>query len=309
MPDPIQRTEADVAAELADVDAALARQAGGDEPSDPPAGDAESERLAERDAGKKGWVPKDKFKGDPARWKPASQYLEDGRRFQKDTERQLEELKGKYADLERTGQAFAKFHEQAMAQKDQELADAIKETKQRARQALRDGDDDLADTLDDRVELLQKERQDLKKPEAKAEPEIRQPDPKGNLLVKEWVEDGNEWFEQDAELRQYALDIGNEMRRGGETAQGRRMLDLVAERVRADFPRRFGKSKPVESRPANQVSGDAGTGAGGGGYSIHDLPAEDLALMKDFIAKGWTTKEKFLKNYFDGGKKVHRTGS
>lgn len=301
-----ERTEADIAAELAEVDSALlGKETGGDpgSQSDPVEAEAEAE------AGRKGWVPKDKFKGDPTKWKPASVYLEAGRRFEKNTQKELQELREKYANLEKTGQAFAKFHEEAMARKEQDLKDAIADTTRKIREAIRDGDDNLADTLEARKELLQEERQGIKdqvKAVNKEEQTIRQPDAV-NPVVKEWIEDGNEWFNEDPELRQYALDIGNEMRRGGESAQGRKMLDMVAERVRADFPRRFGK-KQEPIRRADQVSSDAGSNTGGG-YTIHDLPAEDLALMKDFISKGWTTKERFLKNYFSEGKKIHKTSS
>lgn len=302
---PGERTQKDIAAELAEVDSALLRKETDGEPpviqSDP------TEAEAEAEAGRKGWVPKDKFKGDPTKWKPASAYLEAGRRFEKNAQKELQELREKYANLEKTGQAFAKFHEEAIARKDQELKDSIAETTRKIREAIRDGDDNLADTLEARKELLQEERQGIKeqvKQVKEEEQTIRQPD-KVNPVVREWIEDGNEWFDSDPELRQYALDIGNEMRRGGETAQGRKMLDLVAARVREDFPRRFGK-KQEQTRRADQVSSDAGAGTGAG-YSVHDLPAEDLALMKDFIAKGWTTKDKFLKNYFTEGKKVHKT--
>jgi hypothetical protein len=303
-----ERTEADIAAELAEVDSALVKREVGDDvviQSDP------AEAEAEEEAGRKGWVPKDRFKGDPTKWKPASVYLEAGRRFEKNTQRELAELRSKYADLEKTGQAFAKFHEEAMARKDSEIAQAIKETRQRERQAVRDGDDDLAETLAERVELLKQEQAGIKqqvKDVNKEEQTIRQPDPAANLVVKEWVQDGNEWFNDDPELRQYALDIGNEMRRLGEPAQGREMLDKVAERVRKDFPRRFGKKQPTERR-ADQVSADAGSGTGSGGYSVHDLPAEDLALMKEGIQRNWFTKDQFLKNYFSGEKKTHKTRS
>lgn len=299
-----ERTEAEIAAELAEVDQALVIKETGEEvitPSDP------AEAEAELEAGRKGWVPKDKFKGDPSKWKPASAYLEAGRRFEKNTQRELAELRAKYADLEKTGQAFAKFHEEAMARKDSEIAQAIKETKQRARQAVRDGDDDLAETLEERVELLQEERAGIKqqvKEVNKEEQQIKQPDGAVNPVVREWIEDGNEWFNADPELRQYALDVGNEMRRMGESAQGREMLDLVAERVRKDFPRRFGK-KQEPARRADQVSSDTGAGSASE-YNVHSLPAEDLALMKEGIQRKWFTKDQFLKSYFSGEKKVHR---
>ena len=301
----VERTDAEVAAELAEVDAALIGKESGEAKPAPVAISPETAAL-EKEAGRHGWVPKELYKGDPAKWKPAEQYLEDGLRYNKNIKRELEELKAKYSHLEKTGQAFAEYHKQAMERKDQELKEAIAETTRKLREAVRDGDDNLADTLEARKELLQEERAGLKKQvqEEAPRPEIRQPST-DTLIVKEWVEDGNEWFNEDPELRQYALDIGNEMRRNGETAQGRRMLDLVAARVREDFPRRFKKIQPTERQ--NAVEAASNSGGASASYSVHDLPAEDLALMKEFIAKGWTTKERFLKNYFEPGKKTHKT--
>ena len=218
-----ERTAEEVAAELAEVDAAIVGKV-----EDPPVIQSDPEELAaEEEAGRKGWVPKDKFKGDPSKWKPASVYLESGRRFEKNTQRELQELREKYATLEKTGQAFAKFHEEAMARKDAEIAQAIKDTKQRARQAVRDGDDDLAETLDERVELLEQERagikQQVKQVNAEDKPAVTPviSSQAQLVVVREWTADGNEWFDTDPELRQYAIEIGTEMKQNGDQTQGR----------------------------------------------------------------------------------------
>lgn len=303
-----ERTQEHVDSELTEVETALAAKLAGDSgdplPGDPP--DAE-ELAAEKEASRRGWVPKELYKGDPGKWKPASRYLEDGARFNKNLQNELADLRAKYDQLEKTGQSFAKYHEEAMKRKDDELKEAINDTKRALREAIRNGDDDLADQLETRKDLLETEQKGVKdqveevKKESKVE--VR---PAMNPVVKDWIEDGNEWFDNDPELRQYAIDVGTEMRNAGETAQGRRMLDLVAQRVRDDFPRRFGKKKEMPNRQNDVETSSTGGGAGTG-HTIHDLPAEDLALMKDFISKGWTTKEKFLKNYFSTEKKTHRT--
>ena len=298
-----ERTQEEIAAELTEVESALVAKETGEEVIQSP----DPEILAiEKEAGRHGWVPKSMYKGDPAKWKPAQEYLDAGLRYNKNIKAELEDLKTKYAHLEKTGQAFAKYHEEAMARKDQELKDAIAETTRKLREAVRDGDDNLADTLEARKELLQEERANLKKQEAPVEPSaanVQMPS-EVNPVVKDWIEDGNEWFNTDPELRNYALEVGKQLRAQGEKAMGRKMLDLVAAQVREDFPRRF---KKQQTSRQSQVETSDTTGASGSAYSVHDLPAEDLALMKEFIAKGWTTKERFLKNYFEGGKKVHKT--
>jgi len=298
-----ERTQEEISQELSEVDQALAAKESGELVQQTP--DPEISAI-EREAGRHGWVAKEFYKGDPAKWKPAQEYLDAGLRYNKNIKAELEDLKTKYAHLEKTGQAFAKYHEEAMARKDQELKDAITETTRKLREAVRDGDDNLADTLEARKELLQEERAALKKqePATPAEPAAVQMPSEVNPVVKDWIEDGNEWFNTDPELRNYALEVGKQLRAQGEKAMGRKMLDLVAAQVREDFPRRF---KKQQTSRQSQVETSDTTGASGSAYSVHDLPAEDLALMKEFIAKGWTTKEKFLRNYFEGGKKTHKT--
>lgn len=313
-----QRTEEHVQAELAEVDSALARQEGGEEPQESQQTQGEDPAV-EREAMKHGWVPRDRFRGDQSTWKPASAYLEDGLKFNKTMKRKLQQLEANYAELERTGQAFAKFHEEAMARKDQELKDSIAETKRRARVAAREGDDDLADTLDARVELLEEERQTLKKQEPVTAPKARALKEDGSAntddpLVEEWVNDGNEWFRDNAKLRAYSTTLAAEIIReeyGGDlpaSMRGRKFLDLVSQRMAEEFPRQFQKKPEPAAKRADQVgTGGVRSSSSGGEYSVNDLPAADLALMKEFIAKGWTTKEKFLKDYFQPGKRIHRS--
>lgn len=320
---PGDRTPEQVQADLAEIDSALKGKEGGDPPP-LPAGEPSPEELAlQREAGRHGWVPKEKYKGDPEKWKPAGQYIEEGLRFNSNIKRELQALKAQHMELMRTGQAFAKFHEESMAKKEQEIKDAITQTKRAARTAAREGDDDLAETLDQRVELLQEEQAEIKKQKDEVTvqaPRIRALNEDGTAnttdpLVEEWVQDGNEWFRDDAKLRAYSVQMGQEIianEFGGTLPRemmGRKFLDLVSKRMAEEFPRRFTKKEDPPKR-ADQVGsgGNANTG-GPTGHSIHDLPAEDLALMKEFISKGWTTKEKFLANYFSGEKKTHRTKS
>lgn len=305
-----ERTQEVIAAELAEIDGAITSKEVGDDvvvQSDP------AEVEAEGEAGKRGWVPKALYKGDPAKWKPASQYLEDGRRYNNNLQKEIADLRGELSSLKKTGEAFAKYHEQVVAQKDSDLAAAISELRVKKSEATGNGEHALAVQLEDRIELLKEERQGLKEEakEAKAASKSRaireDGTPTDDPVLVEWMDDGNEWFRNDPKLRAFAVEMGSELVRNGETLRGRKFLDKVAGLMAEEFPRQFAKKAPVTRQ--TQVEANDQGGQGGGQYSVHDLPAEDLALMKDFIAKGWTTKERFLKNYFEPGKKSHRTVS
>lgn len=296
---------------LNDIDEALHEvDVGGDViQSDP------QEIAAEAEAGKKGWVPKDKYRGDPAKWKPASEFLAAGERFNKNLQARLEKIERENEELKKSGQAFAKYHEQQMEAKQAEIDTAIRQLRVQSKQATADGEHNLAIEIEDRIELLKEEKQGLKeeaKQEAKKEPTYQEAvdNASKSLIVREWVEDGNEWFDQSAELRTYAVEYGNQLY-NQTTVRGRKFLDLVTEHMREEFPRQFAKleGKTVERKNNIVESGEGAGNVKSGSYSIRDLPAEDLALMRDFVSKGWTTPEKFLKGYFEnnGNRKTHRT--
>jgi hypothetical protein len=295
--------------ELAEIDAALQAKLANEADDNPAPRADDAETIAEEEASRKGWVPKEKYRGDPAKWKPASQFLEDGKRYQKNLETRLERLERENEELKRSGKAFAEYHEQQMQSKQQEIDTAIKQLRVEKSRATADGEHNLAVELEDRIELLKEEKKGLQPtPTPTEDRRGKQPpqDAVNSPIVREWVEDGNEWFDDKPELRQVAFDYANELVNKTEI-RGRKFLDMVAEHVREQFPRQFGK--PQTTRRNDQVEGaaPASNDRSGGKYTIHDLPAEDLALMRDFVSKGWTTQEKFLKNYFSEEKKIHRT--
>lgn len=277
---------------------------------------AEDERLRfETEAGRKGWVPREKFKGPADKWVDAKTFVERGERFNANLQREVQELRDQLTKFKGTQAAFVKFHEETIAKKDAEIAEAIKGLRIQRSQAMREGEDETVVEIEDRIELLQDQRKDLKTEAAEAtknrEEEAGEQEGKiVNPVLDEWIEDGNKWFQDDPKMRSYAIAMGDSMIENGETLRGRKFLDLVAAKMREEFPRKFrefdsGEGKGgTQSRQAGSVEGapNAGGARRGAGKTENDLPEEDRRLMKEFIASGLTTKEKFLKNYFSGTK-------
>jgi len=264
------------------------------------------------EATRKGWVPKEDFTGDEKRWVDAKTFLERGERFNKNLQREVQQLKSQLASFEGTKQQFIKFHEQTLAAKQSELDAAISALRVQKSQATADHEHEQAVALEDRIDLLRGQKADLTKEAAAlksdqldkpAEGTDEELEARGaarmaqNAAVQEWVEDGNEWFKDDPKLRAYAVSVTEEMLKDGEKARGRKLLDLVAQRVKDDFPRSF----KTDAQPRNNV--ESGSGRGGrsgpaGGKSERDLPAVDRQIMNDLVAGGYTTKEKYLESYF-----------
>lgn len=300
----VHRSAAEIEAELASLEVPHIPEetSHSGEVQDP----GEPEHDYNSEASRKGWVPKDKYKGDPAKWVDAKTFIDRGERFTKNLQREIEGLKSKIESFEGTKKQFVKFHEEQIAKKDTELREAITALRVQRTQAIREGEDDLAVTLEDRIDLLKGEQTKLKDipKEQDPAPAASGPNPNDPVLL-EWIDDGNQWFHDDPKLRDYAIAIGQELVTGGETLRGRKFLDKVRARMAEEFPRKFAapanKARPL---PTGE-SGSSGGSSSSSGKSERDLPPADLALMKQFISEGWTTKDKFLKEYFSGNR-THR---
>lgn len=292
MADEIRTTEV-IAAELSRIEEVTATPESEDAVKGPSQAAVDA---SEYEAGRKGWVPKAQYKKD-APWVDAQTFLERGDRFVNNLQRDVATLTKKLEDFEGTKAAFVKFSEDALAKKDVELKSAISALRVQRTQAIREGEDDLAVELEDRIDLLREQSVKVKElPAVVAAPGPKTEDP----VLKEWIDDGNAWFNEDANLRDFAVKMGEKLIANGETVRGRRFLDKIRTIMVQEFPRRFGKKDDAAARTGAESSTAASGNRSGGvaGKTARDLPKEDLALMKEFIATGYTTEAKFLQSYF-----------
>jgi hypothetical protein len=151
--------------------------------------------------------------------------------------------------------------------------------------------------LEDRIDLLKEQSATVKTlPAAVEAPKLagpREADP----VLKEWIADGNEWFNEDAGMRDFAVKMGEQLIKGGEQIRGRRFLDKIRTIMAQEFPRRFGVKEAASARSGGESSTSA-SGKTGSGKTSRDLPKVDLEMMRDLISGGYTTEAKFLKSYF-----------
>ena len=250
----------------------------------------------EAEATRKGWVPKEEFSGDPSKWVDAKTFVDRGNKFNANLQREVERLRKQIESFEGTKQAFIKFTEERLAAKDAELKEAISQLRIQRSQAVREGEDELAVELEDRIDALKQQQKEVKEiPVEQKQTGPNMDDP----VLNDWIEDGNEWFRDDAKLRDYAVNLGNELIANGEKLRGRKFLDRVAEVMAEEFPRRFGRGKTSSGGRVDPVAGESrGGGSSKGGKTEADLPRADRELMRSLVSEGYTTKEEFLKSYF-----------
>ena len=254
----------------------------------------------EIEASHKGWVAKDDYSGDPAKWVDAKTFNQRGKLFNANLQREVAALTRRVAEFEGTKAQFKKFHEETIAKKDAEFADAIKSLRVQRSQATRDGEDEEAIALEDQIDLLKTQRTALKDVPAEQSPPSTAPAPNpDDPVLLEWIEDGNKWFHEDAKLRDYAVSIGNDLVASGVTTRGRAFLNMISDKMAEEFPRRF-KAPVTGGTRYNAVEGNGQPSSrASGGKTEADLPPDDFKLMKQFIKEGWVTKDSFLKSYFE----------
>lgn len=240
-----------------------------------------------------GWLPKDQFTKDESQWVDASTFVDRGKKYTSNLAKEVERLRAKVAEFEPTKQAFTKYHEDQMKAKDAEIAAAITELKIQRSRATREGEDEEAVAIDERIESLKRQKDSLKEETSAAVKNTQVIVDQANPVLDAWITDGNDWFKTDTKLRDYAVALGKEMKDSGESATGRAFLDKVRSVMEVEFPRKFGKTQ----RPGSTESGSTRTSSGGG-KTAADLPEEDRALMKQFVKEGWVKSEaEFLKSY------------
>lgn len=305
---PTGRTSEQIEAELASIDTAARELLLEDAPepqADPVKHDYEYE------ASRKGWKPESQYTGPEGKWVDAKTFVERGERFTKKLEGEIESLKQQVQSFEGTKAQFRKFFDDQMAKRDKEHTEAIQSLRLQRSQATRDGDDELVLQLEDRIEATKKQQQALKTEATEAATERTEgasaaAGNEPNPVLDEFIADGNQWFKDDEVLTKHAIAVGKQFRANGEKAMGRKFLELVKEQVRADFPRRFKELDAAAGVPQRQsAAGNAGRPGNGGsdntgyqGKTARDLPAADLAIMRQFIKDGLYTEATFLKSYF-----------
>lgn len=252
----------------------------------------DADRAAEQTALSKGWTPRDKFKGDPAKWVDAKTFVERGERFASNLKNENAALKQQLAEFKGTAEAFRKYHADVMEGKQKEIDTAIKQLTREGKEADADRDFDTAEAIESRIELLRAQKAKLQGEAATvAAPAAPTIDP----VLREWIDEDNKWFETDPKLRAYSIELGQTLRKENPNLLGRPFLDRVREIMEEDFPTKF---QPAQRRSmADGSSGRSSLGSGSG-KSIRDLPKADRDLCRQFVKEGWVKEDDFVKSYF-----------
>lgn len=238
--------------------------------------------IYEEKARKSNWRPLDEWKGDPAEWVDAKEFV--GR----------QPLYDRIKDLSHSITEQRKQFEQDFGQVSQHLANtekrayekAIKELRAERRLAIEDKDSDAVEAIDTEIA---KNQEDLRKAEQLAVQQRQQPGESPEL--KAWKRE-NPWFEEDKELQADAIEIGVGRSATNPKASQTDILEYVTKKIKKMHPDKFNEGvADVEDKPQSKVEGgnrvtQAASPAGKKGrLTKADLTEQQVSVMKTLIKR------------------------
>lgn len=239
-----------------------------------------SQADQEARARRMGWIPKDEYGGDPSRWVTAEEFIRKGE----------EEMPILRERLRKQDQSMAEMHklleDVVSHQKEQTkraVDEAISKARAERREAVRDGDVEKVDKLDEQIDELKEQKAEASQKTTKAD------------VPQEFVEwaQRESWFAKDKALNKFAIAHYDLLLENPGLTDAER-LRMVSKEVRKRYPEKFTQRKPAASDVEGGSSAPKSTGTKG--YS--DLPPEAKKIC-DRLCKeipGYT-KDKYLKAY------------
>jgi len=255
--------------------------------------EAEVQQQAEKEARAMGWLPKEEFKGDAAHWVEASAFVEKGRQIlpimQKNNERLLGQVGNLNAKLDGLAGAL-KAAQTTIETLEASHADDVKEQVEQARKDLkaeltvasREGDHETVAEITDKLSQLNAANRDAGGEEAPLKDKTLAAErPTISPEIQAWFQKNQDFV---ANPRKVALAgvIQQELRAAGETATGPAFLDLVAEKVEAEYG---GRPSGTTKVSAGNGGGSRVASGGASGKTYADLPADAKAACDKFAAK------------------------
>lgn len=238
--------------------------------TDPPAADP----ALEREAREMGWVPKDRFRGDEAKWIPAEEFVRRGHEvmpiLRKNNERLMSEMAGLKAALAESKQSMEDFKSFQADFVKSRLAQERARITAELKTAREEGNTEREVELID--ELTEVKAEEKAKPPSKPNGvDVKAPEADPAFLA--W-KDANPWFGKDRRKTALALGIAQELSENERGLMGQDFFDRVSEELEATLGAPRARASKVEG------GGAPPSGRGGSSDSFSGLPPEAQAQAK-----------------------------
>lgn len=219
-------------------------------------------------AGRMGWVPKDKFRGDEGKWKPADQFIIDGKDIQ---ERQSRELRSIRETLDTVKATNATILAEKLREQHEQLAS-------RYAAAVEKGDPDEAWDAANQIQRLQAA---AAAPRAAPAPE-----------TQAWVQKNGRVM-SDPLAQRRALEVCDAYARAGQSVA--EQLSNTEAVMRREYPHLFDKPAPSVAAPSSRSTASTAKT----GKTAADLPKEARAMADELVESGHIPNaDAYAKHYF-----------
>lgn len=239
-----------------------------------------------------GWTEKNEFKGDPAKWRPADEFVERGENMLPIVKARVAQQAKEIAELKSSMKLFGEYHNKT----EQRAYDkALLDLKQQRADAIASADGVTFDRVDEQIEELKKEI-DIKNSKV-----TKENDTVSDPVYQEWL--GRNKWAVDPKMNEWAFSHGKHLIEVGEAEYGADVFDKVAKAAKARFPEKF-----ENARRNSAPSVEGGIPAPRkGGKSYADLPADARAACDRMAKNAYSDKPKelaafkaeYTKNYYE----------
>ena len=216
-----------------------------------------------------GWRPKEEFGGPEEKWRPAADFIREGREVQRSLNRELKTVREEVSRISRTSA-------QLMADK---IAERDSYWQNIHRKAVEDGDVETA-------ERAVTERAKLK---TAAEPDSGPPPE-----TRAFIEKHKSWFNVDPLATMRTQEICAQLAKHGVPIP--QQLEQAERAIRKEFPELFPAPAKTPAAVQTATSRNASTTSRKKGYA--DMPAESQKMAQDYLKKHGIPLEKFAESYF-----------
>lgn len=197
-----------------------------------------------------GWVPKDQFRGDPEKWRPADEFIRAGREIQQTTAKELRSIR---EQVERMGGVTSQLIQDKVSERDRYWQSQFN-------QAVEDGDTEKANQL--------LEQRPTSKPEGVQAP----------AETQDWIAK-NEWFTKDPLAQARAIEICERLKHLPVAEQ----LAQAERGIRKEFPEHF--AAPTKQPPSTQTARSRVAAPSNRAKGFAEMPAESQQMAKDMVRR------------------------
>lgn len=269
-------------------------------------------------ASRQGWVPQEKWKGNPDLWKSAKDFYEDGEKFapyiranNRKLEERVNQLVGQITQVTSwANQQQATLRKQLEVAREENKNLIVKYQNEKA-QAIQEGNGSKVVELENRIETIRaKDAVDAQHAsQAQSQPQV---DPTALAAFQSWHLN-NQWYGKDKKATAWAEMAAEEFRAMNPTAAPSDVFEHAEGEVKKIFPQYSPDNGASRTMPSPEGGSSKGTPRTNKvKHSYADLPNEDKRVCDMVVADAKMiksrnpnnpnikeyTREQFVREYF-----------